>query len=87
MPLSLLDSTVQETRRLHGKSGSKPRIVSGNDSRVDDAALRRLDDGELITSPSLKDDALLKNFEAAGQAPLNATQVTDLAAPFVVFFP
>lgn len=57
-----------------------PATVMTTDHLVD-AALRGLDDGELITAPPLHDESVLRNFEAAADALLAATQITGKPAP------
>jgi short-subunit dehydrogenase len=46
-----------------------------------DAALHGLDSGELITAPPLHDDAVLRRFEEASQALLQASMQTGEPAP------
>jgi short-subunit dehydrogenase len=50
-----------------------PAVVMTTEDCVD-AALRGLDDGELITAPSVQDETLLRNFETAAGALLQGTQ-------------
>ena len=75
-------ATVSEIWDVAGLplSNLDPATVMTTEDCVD-AALRGLDDGELITSPSLQDDSLLRSFEAASEALLQATQITGQPAP------
>ena len=60
-------------------SSLDPATVMSTEDCVD-AALSGLDSGELITVPPVHDDRLLRNFEAASMAVLQATQ-TGQPAP------
>ena len=54
-------------------SSLDPATVMSTEDCVD-AALRGLDDGELITAPSVQDDSVLRSFESASTALLQSTQ-------------
>ena len=75
-------ATVSEIWGTFGVALSSldPATVMSTEDCVD-AALRGLDNGELITSPSLQNDELLRNFEAASLAVLQDAGTNGQPAP------
>jgi len=68
-------ATVSEILQVSGTpmSNLDPETVMSTENCVD-AALRGLDINELITAPSVQDDAVLSGFEAASTALFRATR-------------